>query len=108
MSNYYTPPDAQLKDDATSRGRLAHAYIAAASSFIVLPILAFWLIYAITGGLTSNAILRTLVISLICSIAAGLVVLPFRSLSWYWAILAGAVLAPSFIILAGIIHDINT
>jgi hypothetical protein len=108
LSNYYTPPDAQLKDDAKSKGRRAHAYIAAASSFIVLPILAFWLIFAITGGLTSNSVLRTFSISLICSIASGFSVLPFRTLPWYWAIATGAVLAPTFIIIAGIIHDIIT
>ena len=106
MSKNYAAPEAELKDDATSRNRVAHSFIAATSCFLSLPIFASGILIYIFGEVAQTAYLRILIMSLICAFLSGLIVLPFRTLSWYWAILAGALLAPSFILFAGIVHDV--
>ena len=106
MSDFYTKPTAEYKEDKDSKNRIAHSIFAAAATFIVVPTIAISIFVMAYGQIAPINILSIFLVSLIFSIAAGFVVLPFRTLRWYWAILAGTLFGPCFLIILGIILDV--
>ena len=104
MSNYYTPPNAEILDDAKSKGRIAHALSAAAAGFVSVLLLAILFTLFKKGDLAQLVVMRILLICSICSIIIGLSLFPFRELSIAKATLAGALLGPAVTILLGIMY----
>jgi len=106
MSDFYTDPTSSLNDDNKAKNRFSHSLIAAATTFFVIPGLIISFLYIVYRSIVPMDPLRSFLTSFVLAIVSGLIVLPFRTLRWYWAILAGIVLAPCLLIILSIIHDV--
>jgi hypothetical protein len=89
MSNNCAPPKAELMNDAVATGRITHSIFAAASAFFTLSIIFIFTSIKFTGEIALIFNPRTVIICTIISALAGLSLLPFRTLAWYWAIVSG-------------------
>ena len=97
MSSLHSAPIATSKPSEPKR-RVSPALLAAVSCLVAIPTFGVGLIVALGGPITPYVLWRTLVVSAASAACTGLVVLPFRTIRWYWAMAVGALLAPLCIV----------
>ena len=90
MENNYTPPSAAVRDPAPSKRRFIHSLYAATAGFTTILVLIVTASFVQTGLLTSFGYGRAFATCTLFSAVAGVAVLPFRKLAWYWAVIIGS------------------
>ena len=93
MSNNYTPPNAELKDDTPGKGIIAHILFAAASGFLTIFVIVIFTASLHSGRYDDFNFVRAFLLSVVFAVISGAAVFPFRTIPWYLAVAAGIVVS---------------